>query len=825
MDKLTAAQATEKTAETKEGYISFPAFPSFSPLFILWFATLLSIGGAGYWSYQQQLTAARHTAFERIRDMGDLKAQQLLRWLQERHDDATTLFKDHLAVGLQDFLIDPTDSKLRDETRTWMESLTRYYSYSDILLLNNQGQLLLSIPPERPPIDKTTQAWRFVEQALNTHEVVFSDLYIVKEGMSRLDFIVPILTEAGPPQNKLVALLLLRIDPNDFLFPLLDKWPSQSKTTETLLIRRQGEFIMYLNRGRHGTAEDVLLQEVPLDSSRLIAAASLKRQSGELMGLDRRGVYVIAAVRPIPNSEWYLLAKIDRAEVDAPLRQGMRRMFTIMVLAILATTLGLWLIWRRQRERLLQRQKEALERQVESRTRALITANRALQVALGERQLFVSEIEYQATHDALTGLINRSEFERRLQHLLDSTCTSLSTHALCYLDLDQFKIVNDHCGHTAGDQLLRQLAHLFQARVRQRDTLARLGGDEFGVLLESCTPEQAQRLATELRQVVEEFRFVWEEKSFYIGVSIGLVAIDRHSDSVAAVLRAADSACYVAKDAGRNRIHVFDEQDQDLAKRRGEFLWVTRIPQALEENRFMLYAQAIFPLHPGAVIGTHYELLLRLQDSDGRIIAPGVFLPAAEHYQLAVRLDRWVVATALQRLTHHPLFLDSVALCAINLSGQSMGDAEFLAFLLQQLDETGFPAERLCFEITETAAIANLVEAIRFMNALKQRGCRFALDDFGSGLSSFAYLKNLPVDFVKIDGLFVKNITDDPLDLAMVRSINEIGQLMGKQTVAEFVENDTVLAKLRELGVDYGQGYGVGRPQPLSDLLEQRFAL
>jgi len=439
------------------------------------------------------------------------------------------------------------------------------------------------------------------------------------------------------------------------------------------------------------------------------------------------------------------------------------------------------------------------------------------------------ELSYQASHDSLTGLVNRRELENRLARVLETARTDSSHHALCYLDLDQFKVINDTCGHVAGDELLRQLSEVLRAKVRRRDTLARLGGDEFGVLMEHCALRQAERVANTLRKTVEEFRFSWESKTFSVGVSIGLVPVTSESDSVAGALSAADTACYVAKDQGRNRIHVYHPEDMELARRHGEMQWVARINQALEEERFCLSAQPIRLLSeidqepssttPTAEGGGYYELLLRMRDSSGRLVPPGAFLPAAERYSLSVKLDRWVVKKIFSWLDAHPEQLRRLTMCSINLSGHSIADADFLQFVISSLDGTNVPAEKLCFEITETAAISNLTSATRFITALKGWGCHFALDDFGSGLSSFAYLKQLDVDFLKIDGVFVKDVVDDPINLAMVKSINDIGKVMGKRTIAEFVENDGILEKLREVGVDYAQGYRIGRPKPLDQLL------
>ncbi len=440
---------------------------------------------------------------------------------------------------------------------------------------------------------------------------------------------------------------------------------------------------------------------------------------------------------------------------------------------------------------------------------------------VSEQRRLTLEMSHHVSHDALTGLVNRREFEHRLERVLEAAHADHSEHALCYVDLDQFKVINDTCGHAAGDALLSQIADLFRGQIRERDTLARLGGDEFGVLLEHCGLQQAKRVADTLRRAVDEYRFIWDNKPFRIGVSIGVVQITEDSRDIAALLQAADRACYVAKDGGRNRIHVYHAHDAELARRHGEMQWVSRIQQSLEDDRFQLYTQLIEHMQPNAATGLHCEVLLRLVDETGRIILPGDFILAAERYDMAVRIDRWVINHVFRWLAEHPTVVDNLELCTINLSGHSLSDRLFEAHVLRQLEATGIPGEKIGFEITETAAIANLNDATRFIKTLKTHGCRFALDDFGSGLSSFAYLKNLPVDFLKIDGIFVKDIVDDPIDLAMVRSINEIGQLMGKQTIAEYVENDAIRSQLRELGVNLVQGFGVSRPQPIANLLQQ----
>jgi diguanylate cyclase (GGDEF)-like protein/PAS domain S-box-containing protein len=429
------------------------------------------------------------------------------------------------------------------------------------------------------------------------------------------------------------------------------------------------------------------------------------------------------------------------------------------------------------------------------------------------------QITFQASHDSLTGLVNRFEFERRIERLLSTVRQDESEHALCYMDLDQFKVVNDTCGHIAGDEMLRQLSAVLHETVRDRDTLARLGGDEFGVLMEHCSLDDAHRVATTLQKAIQNYHFVWEGRSFKVGVSMGLVAITRMTTNLTDLLRVADAACYMAKDKGRNRIHVSHAEDSEIAQRHGEMQWVTRIQHALEDDKFCLYAQSIVPLDNSTY--KHYELLIRMIDEKGVVIPPGAFLPAAERYNLITQIDRWVIESSFRLLAENPLFQNQISFISINLSGQSLAEQDLLDLIIKRLDETGIKGEKICFEITETAAISNIVSAKKFISTLKELGCRFALDDFGSGLSSFAYLKNLPVDYLKIDGMFVKDIVDDPIDHAMVKSINEVGHVMGMKTIAEFVENDEIKGMLREIGVNYAQGYGIDIPMPLDDLLDQ----
>ncbi|WP_434563052.1 EAL domain-containing protein [Pseudomonas sp. R1-6] len=431
-----------------------------------------------------------------------------------------------------------------------------------------------------------------------------------------------------------------------------------------------------------------------------------------------------------------------------------------------------------------------------------------------ERQ-YIANLSWQATHDALTGLANRREFEYRLEQALHNLTRQVGRHALMFLDLDQFKLVNDTCGHAAGDELLRHICALLQSGLRENDTLARLGGDEFGILLENCSPDAAEKIAEGLRQTVQNLHFVWKGRPFVTTVSIGLVHIAQSPTTLEASLRAADMACYMAKEKGRNRVQVYHADDSELSLRFGEMAWVQRLHMALEENRFCLYAQEIAALGPGDHGGGHIEILLRLHDEAGRMILPDSFIPAAERYGLMTSLDRWVVENVFRiiRQCLNESRRGPLAMCAINLSGTTIGDQAFLDFLRKQFETYAIPPEMICFEITETSAISNLGSAIRFINELKGLGCYFSLDDFCAGMSSFAYLKHLPVDFLKIDGSFVKDMLDDPINRAMVEVINHIGHVMGKRTIAEFVETVQIEQALLEIGVDYAQGYVIERPQ------------
>ena len=428
------------------------------------------------------------------------------------------------------------------------------------------------------------------------------------------------------------------------------------------------------------------------------------------------------------------------------------------------------------------------------------------------------KMSYQASHDSLTGLLNRREFENRLEQAIENAHKEDNRHALCYLDLDNFKVVNDTCGHIAGDELLKQLTIKFRMELREADTLARLGGDEFGILFEGCSIENAYDLAEAIRKIAENFRFVWDNTFFRIGVSIGLVPLTRTSGSLTNIMSAADSACYVAKEQGRNRIHIYQHNDEAVAERHGQMQWVNRIQNVLEENRFRLYFQPIEKLNctPGDDGRMHGEVLIRMLDETNSIVVPGAFISSAERYLLMPAIDRWVVSNTFRLLT-----LDSkraeqyINTCCINLSGQSLSDERFMDFLISEIGNSGVTPQLLCFEITETAVIANLCTASKFIYRLRELGCRLALDDFGVGLSSFGYLKNLAVDYLKLDGCFVQNMITDNIDFAMVEAINQIGHTLKIKTIAEYVENQETLQAVRGIGIDYAQGYYISKPVPI----------
>lgn len=441
--------------------------------------------------------------------------------------------------------------------------------------------------------------------------------------------------------------------------------------------------------------------------------------------------------------------------------------------------------------------KEELEQRVEERTR---------------------QLSWRATHDTLTGLYNRFEFEKRLAQLVHSSERDRRQHVLFYIDLDQFKIINDTCGHLAGDELLKQVSLRMRTIIRGSDVLARLGGDEFGILLLDCNLERAKTLANTMLNELRGYRFGWKDKVFTVGISLGIVEIDDTAHDPQAILSAADMACYSAKDNGRNQFRIYHADDEGLTVWHGEMSWATRIPAALSEGRMRLYAQPIVGLQgdPGEV--THFEILVRMLDESGEIVAPNAFLPAAERYGLISDIDRWVVENTLSFYRRHQLETAArPVVLSINLSGASLGDQAFQAFALDCVKKYAIPRGRLCFEITETAAITHLINAIDFISELKGAGCDFALDDFGTGLSSFSYLKSLPVDYLKIDGSFIREMKDDAMDYIIVESINNLAHTLRLETIAEFVEDTTTADLLRDMGIDYGQGYCFSKPHPIED--------
>ncbi len=417
----------------------------------------------------------------------------------------------------------------------------------------------------------------------------------------------------------------------------------------------------------------------------------------------------------------------------------------------------------------------------------------------------------------LTGLTNRGAFERQLADALKSARQEGREHLFCFIDIDDFRRINDSCGHTAGNELLRQLGALLSRHRRSGDIVARLGSDQFGLILKECSLEDGRQIVQKMHQQMQAFVFHWETHRYTLSVSIGLVPINHESDSVTALFSAAETACNVAKDQGQNRIHVSAAGDAQLTRRLTEQQWISRINRAMGENRFRLYYQTITSVDPVEHEGEQYEILLRMEGDDGKTISPREFLPAAEHYHLSPQIDRWVILNTLDWLSDHPDQLHALSFCSINLSGLSLCDEEMPDFIHKALAKSAVPPGKICFEITETAAIAHLDAAINFMQILKATGIRFSLDDFGIGPTSFAYLRTLPVDFLKINGMFVRHIDRNIIDWTLVKSINDMGQIMGKQTIAEFVENEDIHHQLHEIGVNYAQGYLLSKPSPLFD--------
>ena len=427
------------------------------------------------------------------------------------------------------------------------------------------------------------------------------------------------------------------------------------------------------------------------------------------------------------------------------------------------------------------------------------------------------QMAYQAKHDALTGLVNRTEFESRVNRAISTAKNELREHAMLYMDLDHFKIVNDTSGHFAGDELLKQLTGLLVTKMRDSDTLARLGGDEFGVLLENCNSEHAIEVAEKIHSTVNEFRFEWEDRVFEVGISVGLVPITLQTDNITSLLSEADVACYIAKEQGRNRIHIHSAEDEEHDKRKNEMKVISDILLALEEDRFLLYYQKIVPVMELEKAEHHCEVLIRMISDEGRIILPYGFIPAAERYYLMSQIDKKVISLVVEYLKGH-VFLSENDTFSINLSGQSLADETMLDFIIGAINESNIDPKYFCFEVTETSAIRNLKQASNMIAEIKALGCSFSLDDFGSGLSSFAYLKNLDVDYLKIDGEFVIDMLENEIDASMVEAINHLGHVMGIKTIAEYVESDAILQKLKTFGVDYAQGFGIHTPQPLVSL-------
>ena len=429
-----------------------------------------------------------------------------------------------------------------------------------------------------------------------------------------------------------------------------------------------------------------------------------------------------------------------------------------------------------------------------------------------------AKIEHQALHDPLTGLLNRYEMQRKLEQLLESIKQEPSENVFCYFDIDRFKVVNDTCGHEVGDALLNRVAEHLKPYIKKADSFARMGSDEFAVIISDSSGSDARKVAETLRHAVEEFHFEWDGKVFDVNLSMALVPIT-NDKTVNDILGTADIALSAAKDSGRNRIHEYRPQDSTMIRRRDEMQWVLELEEALREDRFQLHFQPIQPIANDIKQGLHYEVLLRVIDTSGQIIAPGELLNAAEQFDMVTRVDSWVINAVFDWLKNNQDHCKELSLCSINLSGASIGDPAFLAFLQKKLSDKDIPKDKISFEVTENAAIKNIKKAAGFIRAIKEFGCKFALDDFGSGLSSFAYLKDLPVDFLKIDGLFVKGINTEPIDYAMVKAIHDVGKAMGMETIAEYVENEEILIKLKEIGVDYGQGYYFGKSEKLDSVI------
>lgn len=459
----------------------------------------------------------------------------------------------------------------------------------------------------------------------------------------------------------------------------------------------------------------------------------------------------------------------------------------------------------------------------------------SLQLGINEYELHVAEknklanvveiandlsqkLEHQANYDALTDLMNRNEFDSRIKQTLECANRDTTEHTLLVIDIDQFNVINQAYGRPVGDILLKYFASQLKKYTREKDIIARIGADEFGILLDYCSTQNALKVVSNIKKSLSDTPFKWKEQLFHITLSIGLAKLTKVSNND--VLCMTEEACSVAKEHGGNRLHKYSPGDGEIAKRQSSVLWVTKINKAINENRFSLYFQPIVPIWGRTTNkNRHYEILLRMLDEESQIIPPGKFLPVAERHNLITRLDRWVINAVLTWLAQNPMHVEQLQQCGINLSGQTLGDAETLDFIIDKFREFDISPEKIYFEITESAAIANMANAVEFINTLKQLGCSFALDDFGTGLSSFGYLRELPVDYIKIDGIFVKEIDKNPVDVAVVSSICDIGHAMNKKVIAEFVESDSILKKLAAIGVDYAQGYGISAPRPVDEIL------
>lgn len=430
------------------------------------------------------------------------------------------------------------------------------------------------------------------------------------------------------------------------------------------------------------------------------------------------------------------------------------------------------------------------------------------------------ELQHLAVHDSITGLYNRYEFEKRLNSLLKNFSITKRENVMCYLDLDQFKIVNDTSGHMAGDELLKNIAYIVKKHVGEEDIVARLGGDEFGILFIGDSIDQAKKKANEILKAIKEYRFSWNDKIFVVGASIGMVEISDENISLVDVITAADSACYQAKEQGRNCIYVASKDDKQLEAKRGEMQWLAKLIEALEKDRFVLYVQPIVSLVGNTDSFSHYEVLIRLKDIDGNVILPMAFIPAAERYGIMKRIDRWVIENVFFMCAKLHEEEKQLYRFSINLSGLSLNDKTLASFIENLFNIFPVPYNCICFEVTETAAVGNIGVAVDFINRMRALGCKASLDDFGAGLSSFAYLQNIPVDYLKIDGAFVCDINTNKINRAMVKSINEVGHIMGMKTICEFVENEEVEKVLKDMGVDYAQGFYYSKPEPIESLFK-----